>query len=479
MARPKLFSVSFLTLPALGCGVFFLLSVCVHASESVTAFIGGTIIDGNGGEPLADATLLVVGGEIAAVGPRGEVDVPDGAHVIDAEGHYLLPGFIDINVHVSHYRGGETLLRYADRQAELVAEHAQLHLKYGVTTIRDSYGALGPLVEIRDAIAAGELVGPRLKVAGNIVGWGGPCSVSFSMVRPDDCHPREREFNDEITMGVSGEDLLTMTPDELGDAIGRYLDLGPDHLRYGAVTHFADPAFITFSPDAQRAIVKAAHARGIAVETHSTTLEGMRIPILAGVDMLLHPELLLREVPDWLLDMVAERELLCGFRATSVTGEAWQAHLDSDDARDGEGLSLQRHNAERFIKGGCVPAVGNDNHLWIAPELRDAPRSEGPRGPQQHAGLGTLLAIEGLVELGLTPGEAIVAATRNGAKAARGLDRYGTLEPGKLADVVMLERDPLADIANIHSLVLVMFEGTVIDRDALPTRPVWYGHPNF
>lgn len=431
------------------------------------AFVGATIIDGNGGPPLPDGTLVVVGREIAAVGPRSEVPVPAGAHVIDATGRTLLPGLVDTNTHTSHYRAGPTLDLYRDRQADLVKEAAQLHLKHGVTTIRDSYGALGPLTEIRDRIERGEIAGPRMRVAGNIVGWGGPCSVSYAMVRPETCEARDRDFNREITRGVSGEDLLQMTPDEVRGAIHRYLDLGPDHLRYGATTHFT-PAFITFSPDAQRAIVEEAHRRGLPVETHSTTIEGMRIAILAGIDLLQHPEVLAREVTPELLELIRDREILCSIRAGVITGDAWRRHVESGTDDPSSGLGLQRRNAERLIAGGCVPTVGNDNFLGVAPELRPEPKPE-----TQEPGIGTWIALEGLVELGLTPGEAIVAATRNGAIAARGLDRFGTLEPGKLADIIMLERDPLEDISNVRSLSLVMKEGMLVDHEALPTKPVW------
>jgi len=440
-------------------------------TPEAVAFVGATIIDGNGGPPIENGTLVVVGREIQAVGPRSDVSVPSGAQVIDASGRFLLPGFVDNNTHTSLYGGGETLTLYRDRQADLVKEAAQLHLKHGVTTIRDSYGALRPLMEIRDAIQRGEIVGPRMRVAGNIVGWGGPCSVSYSMVRPSTCSQEDLSFNEEITQGVSGEEMLQMTPEEVRVAINRYLDLGPDHIRYGATTHFT-PAFIYFSPEAQRALVEEVQRRGRTVETHSTTIEGMRLALLAGIDILQHPEVLLREVPDELLALIRQREVVCSIRASVITGAAWQRHLESGNAREGEGLSLQRENARRFIHGGCIPAVGNDNFLGQAPELRRQPKPE-----TQEPGVGTWVAIEGLVELGLTPSEAIVAATRNGALAARGLDLFGTLEAGKLADVLLLDRDPLADISNIRSLSLVMKEGKIVDRGSLPTRPVWYGHP--
>ena len=125
------------------------------------AIVGATIIDGNGGPPLADGTLLIEGNRITAVGPRSSIEVPDDAHVIDGAGKFVTPGFVDTNVHLSLYSGHETLVRYQDRNAALTLEAAQMQLKHGFTTVRDSYGSLLPLMEIRDAIARGDTVGPR------------------------------------------------------------------------------------------------------------------------------------------------------------------------------------------------------------------------------------------------------------------------------------------------------------------------------
>jgi hypothetical protein len=101
-----------------------------------------------------------------------------GATVIDAAGRYVVPGFIDTNVHLSLYGGMrdryETLAKYYPRENEIVLEAAQIDLTFGVTTVRDSYGFLNPLTQVRDSIASGKATGARILAAGNIVGWGGP-----------------------------------------------------------------------------------------------------------------------------------------------------------------------------------------------------------------------------------------------------------------------------------------------------------------
>ncbi len=236
--RQPLASISISTL-------FWLLFVGPATVSADTAIVGATVIDGNGGPPLRDATVVVVGKRIEAVGPRASVEVPAGASIIDGTGKFVTPGFIDTNVHISMTFASrklrkESAVYYQHRNAELTLEGAQMQLKYGVTTIRDSYGALLPMIEVRDAIAKGKEIGPRLLVAGNIVGWGGPHSVTFSLIREEGLSLWEEQFNDFITQG-SGEELMDMYPEELRVAINKYLDKGVDFIKYGGTSHWAIP----------------------------------------------------------------------------------------------------------------------------------------------------------------------------------------------------------------------------------------------
>ena len=246
-----------------------------QTSEPVTAIVGATVIDGNGGAPMPDATVLVRGNRIAAVGPRASISVPSGATVIDAAGKYVTPGFIDTNVHVTLYGNVEALARYQPQIVDIAIEGAQLNLKYGITTIRDSYGQLVALTKAREMIARGEVIGSRLLVAGNIVGWGGPFSVSFSVTRETGLSLFQEQMNDTLTQGA-GEELMDMTPEELRIAINRYLDKGPDFIKFGGTNH-TYPTFIGFSPDALKVIVDETHKRGLVAETHATTAEGLRL----------------------------------------------------------------------------------------------------------------------------------------------------------------------------------------------------------
>ena len=470
-------------------------------SADATAIVGGTIIDGSGGPPMENATLVVVAERIQAIGPAASVDVPEGARRIDATGKFVTPGFIDANVHLSLYSGWpedrhETLVRYQFRQEELVLEAAQLHLKHGVTTVRDSYGALVPLVKVRNAIARGKSIGSRMLVAGNIVGWGGPYSVTWGLRREQGLTLFQEQMNDFLTQGTD-EELMEMEPERLREAISAYLDKGPDFIKYGGTGHFS-PALIGFSPRAQRVIVEETHRQGLVAETHSTTSEALRVSVLAGLDLIQHPEVLPTEIPDELVELIKERDVLCALLSNTITGEVWQEHLEEqeerkkkkaekeketgdfqraektsaerrqEDRESGRRLEIRRRNAMKLIEAGCRVTVSTDNYLGIAPEFR-----REPKPARQEAGQGSIIAIEGLVELGMTPSEAIVAATKNGAMACKALADYGTLEPGKLADLLVLDANPLEDISNIRKLSLVMKEGRIVDHESLPAKPVF------
>jgi imidazolonepropionase-like amidohydrolase len=472
------------------------------------AIVGGTLIDGNGGPAIANSVVVVSGERITAVGARGSIEIPADAQIIDATGKFVTPGFIDTNVHLSLYGGNtnaryESLVAYEDRQTDIVLEAAQLQLKYGVTTVRDSYGVLPPLIEVRDAIARGDAVGARMLVAGNIVGWGGPFSLTFSLIPEENLTLFQERMNDLISQGV-GEELVDMTPDEIRAAINAYLDKGPDFIKYGGTAHFRRPVLIGFSPAQQLAIVEETHRRGLVAETHATSIEGLRLTIEAGIDLIQHPEILSpRKMPDELAQMIVDRGIVCSMLVNTITGTPWQEHLerqaaaterlakagDSKTGHQGEAarrektaaemrrerdaleldLDLRRENAKKLIAAGCTVTIGTDNYRNAAPAY-----ARGPKPENQDHGIGTIVGLEGLVELGMTPMQAIVAATRNGAVACKSLDDLGTVEAGKIADLLVLAADPLQDIRNVRELDLVMKAGLLVDRERLPERPVYY-----
>ena len=482
----------------------------VAMAESV-AILGATIIDGNGGKPLVDSAIVIEGNTIVQLGSRKEIDLPANVEVINAPGKFIIPGFIDTNVHISGYFQRELfpLLIYGEQDPYLkygfTIEGAQMALKYGVTTIRDSYGPLLPLIKVREKIKTGEVIGPRLLVAGNIIGWGGPASATETNRKPSDLSPLEEHYNTWFTQGT-GDELTTMYPDEVRDAINAYIDIGPDFLKYGATTHLFSPVYIGFSPRVQRAIVETAHARGLKVDIHSSSVEGHLLAVDAGIDIITHSAIIGRQEfrPEAVKEL-CESNVYHGIFAWGTTSPA-QLLFHSDQSEVGLSREIRaallaispdrnrdprmpkpwaqklrevagafinvdiwRRNQIRLIEGGCKIVIATDSTpggfqeilgdaIYIHPDM----------------GIGTILAIEGLVKLGMTEHQAIIAATKTGAIASGLIEQIGTLEEGKIADLLVLEENPLEDISNIRRISFLMHDGIIIDRSSLPVEPDFY-----
>ena len=453
-----------------------------------------TLIDGTGAPARPHMTVRVENGRIVAIAPGAK---SAGAKTrIEGSGRYLLPGFFDNNAHLTVYgqpARRDTSAKYGDRNEELALEFAQRTLKAGVTTLVDSYGVLPPSIIVRDRINRGEAFGSRLLLAGNILGWGGPFSITFSLTKDADLSLFEEKWNDLLAQGM-GEDLADMTPEELRVAMNGYLDKGVDVIKYGGTSHFMRPSLIGFSPRQQAVIVAEAHKRGKPVQTHATSSEGLRLAVEAGIDLIQHPEMMSRDLPDDLIQLIVSKGVYCGMRANLITGEFRAHHLSqraeaeariakmpplattAEQWRRSEMLQetqdIQRRNAERLIKAGCRVTPATDSFLGDAPEFRRMPKSA-----ELEPGSGTILAIEGLVELGMTPMQAIVAATKNGAAAALRGGELGTIENGKSADLVLLEADPLADIHNIEKISAVVAQGRRVDLAVLPEHPLFFRKP--
>jgi imidazolonepropionase-like amidohydrolase len=254
------------------------------------------------------------------------------------------------------------------------------------------------------------------------------------------------------------------------------------------------PSLIGFSPRQQAVIVAETHKRGKPVQTHATSAEGLRLAVEAGIDLIQHPEMMSRDLPDDLIHLIVSKGVFCGMRANLITGDARRRHLaERGDAEARiaklpaatttaeqwrrldmlqETQDIQYRNAHRLIAAGCKVTPATDSYLGDAPEFRRTVKTE-----ELEPGSGTIRAIEGFVELGMTPMQAIVAATANGAGATLRSRDLGTIEKGKLADIVLLQADPLADIRNIENIVAVIAQGRIVNLSALPEHPIFFKKP--
>ncbi len=237
-----------------------------------------------------------------------------------------------------------------------------------------------------------------------------------------------------------------------------------------------------------------AHRRGKPVQTHATSSEGLRLAVEAGIDLIQHPEMMSRDLPDDLVHLIVSKGLYCGMRANLITGDVRRRHLAERAEAEariakmpaetttaehwrrfdmlGETQDIQYRNAIKLIAAGCKVTPATDSYLGDAPEFRRTVKTE-----ELEPGSGTIRAIEGFVELGMTSMQAIVAATANGAAATLHSRDLGTIDKGKVADMVLLDADPLADIHNIERVAAVIAQGRKVDLDALPEHPLFFKKP--
>ena len=254
----------------------------ILSAQDTIAIVGATLIDGTGGEPVPNAAIVIQGTRITAAGPRSQVMIPAGARVVDATGKYVTPGLIDVNVHLILMIEPEFYVKYEDRLEEIIIESAQIALKYGVTTVRDSWGPLEPLLRARDRINAGEKVGSRMLVAGNIVGLDGPFSQFFLGARGAGVSPLVQERINAIWEENVGTELLAMRPEEVRQEMRKYLARGVDFVKVAISAHGVRGGPLMFSPEVLKVIAEEVHAAGKIYETHTTTLESLRVAIESG-----------------------------------------------------------------------------------------------------------------------------------------------------------------------------------------------------
>jgi len=451
------------------------LLACPSAPAAPLAIVNGTVIDGTGSAPQKNAVIVIEGQRIAAVGPAGKVAVPDGAQVIDAKGKFLIPGLMDANVHLFGSIGDLALLyKYEGRYDELILEAAQIALKTGQTTVYDTWGPREPLVKARNRINAGDAVGSRIFLAGNIIGFDGPWTTDFI---PDVGALVTSTFvagiNEMWQQGV-GRELMWLGPDEVATKVRDYATKDIDFLKYGASGH-AQMFFISFSPRVQKAIVDVGHEAGMTVQAHTSSLESLDMAIDAGLDIATHcdmtgPSTLM---PDETIRKLVDKGIACS--VLPIT----QARMDALEKLQPNGLitpymRTSHQNISKLIAAGVTLLLSTDAGILSNDSESHFARLLGSVDvdPSTKLGEGHFNALVGLEEKGMAPMEVLKSATSNIAKAYQHGDEFGTLEAGKLADVVILDKDPLKSARNYRSIHTVIKAGQRVDRDALPLVPI-------
>jgi imidazolonepropionase-like amidohydrolase len=454
----------------------------------VRVFTGATVIDGNGGRPISNGVVLVDGKTIKAVGAAGSVTIPRDAERIDVRGKFIVPGIMDGNVHLIPWPSWtyiEFLARYENNFEGIIEEAAQIALKHGITTVFDSMGPLKPLMHVRDRINRDEVEGSRMFVAGNIVGFRAVFTSTESMKAASPAFQARINALFELN---GGPDLAWKTPEQVYAEMRRYVAEGADFVKYGATgdgqpinSEVGQAAVLRFTPEQQRAMVRAVHDAGKIIQTHQTSAESLHIVVESGVDMAQHcgftgPS----RISDSTIRLMLEKKFYCGTQWAPLDEEQQKqvregkfsgSGSDADNGNDTIDYGLE--NDVRLIKAG-VPLLVTTDAGTIDPDVAKDPNGAwgGLGGFSSLMGEAQFINMRAMRQRGMTPMQIIQAASRNVAAAYRKLDTLGTLEPGKSADLLVLEADPLADIENMRRISMVVKEGRTIDREALPRKPL-------
>ncbi len=416
---------------------------------------GGRLFDGTGAEVRESSGVLVEDGRIAAVGLAAD-GVPDGATVVELAGRTLLPGLIDAHSHVTVERptpapGAEALRSGTD--AHFLAADLREMLRRGVTTVRDvgSYGDLA--IEARQAIRYGAFRGPRILTCGRIISATAPGGIFFEgMYREAD------------------------GPDDVRRAVREQLRRGADFIKVmttGARSveiEDPDPAQLTRAEIAT--VVEEAHRQGYRVAAHAEGIDGTEIAIQEGIDTIEHG-MYLNQRPDLLEQMAASGQYLVPtlscFYGVAGLEHAVGVGPEADTAAGIPGRPAAPTWSPLLVELAL-------HNLEQADLTLKAARAAGVRiaaGHDWHPLWNTAVEIRRMVAHGLTVTEALVAATA-GAAAALGLDDHlGSVVAGKLADLLVIDGDPLEhpELLGCRESVWLVIQrgapvaGTAIERE--------------
>ncbi|MEQ8207214.1 MAG: amidohydrolase family protein, partial [Woeseia sp.] len=397
---------------------------------------------------------------------------------IDASGKWITPGLIDSNIHLILMTVPEFFIKYEDHLTDIAIQSAQVGLKYGLTTMPDTWGPLKPLLEARDRINSGEFVGSRLLIAGNIIGTGGPFSQYFMGGWPVSglslryggwVTPAIRRRIDALWEDDVGPAMLAMTPDEIAVTTRNYIAKGVDFIKVGVSGHGIGPVEpLMFSKEALIAMREEARKAGIPFTTHTFTVESLRLAVEVDTDLLIHPNVM---STSWsaasdgqkvairsLIDTIEKKGIYAGLMSIpEKEKEKIYAEWDFREHTDQPALNEIMVNRQLGMHGSSFEEKAEGVKVWLDGGVKfTLATDQGPDsadlGPVVWGRLGRMHfnRMIGLQDVGASPMDILIAATRNGAEAYGLGDTLGTVEEGKIADLLVLDANPLDDIANFR-----------------------------
>ena len=390
----------------------------------------GKLLDVKTGKTLTNQTIFIQGDKIVSVSSNAQA--PAGATVVDLPNATVLPGLIDAHTHITMNPsfGYQTLGISVPREALIGAKNAKVTLEAGITTIRN-VGAHGYTdVALRDAINAGDVPGPRMLVSGPPLSiTGGHCDQNLL---PFDFHATSEGAAD----GIEAVQHKTREIIKYGADVIKICATG------GVLSKGDDPNASQYTLEEMKAIVADAHRLGRKVAAHAHGAQGVIWASEAGVDSVEHGHLMNDEAIATLKKngtyLVPTLYLVDWQRENAA-----QANLPEYARKKMEMVSqMGQMNAKKAIAAGVKIGMGTDAAVY-------------PHGLNAHE-----LAV--YVRLGMTPLQAIQTATINDADLLGWSDKIGTIEPGKFADIIAVDGDPLQDVTTLQNVKFVMKGGEVV-----------------
>ena len=387
----------------------------------------GTLIDGNGGEPVAGGAVLLKGPSIVAAGKESELDLHGvDVEVVDAKGGYILPGLIDTHVHLMFEVGKveEKLTTPFSYQFYKAIEHMKRTLDAGVTTVRDAGGADAG---VKKAVESKVVQGPRMQISIT------PLTITGG--HGDQWMPSGLD----VTLhGYPGSpsgicDGVEQVRQKAREVLRAGADIIKVHATGGVLSPTDHPEFTQFSQDELEVVVQEAqYRRGLKVMAHAQGSEGIKNAVRAGIHSIEHGIFL----DDEAIALMVEKGTYLVPTLLAPVSVLEAAEKDGSMPAYGvqkcrEVIQFHKESIAKAYRAGVKIAMGTD------------------AGVMAH---GTNLRELGLMcEIGMTPMEAIVATTKTAAECLGWEDQLGTLEAGKLADVVITKTNPLTDIASLEN----------------------------
>src|SRR5579864_8081433 len=393
----------------------------------------GHILDVKTGNLLSGQAIVIEGDKIVSVGPAAEAKLSPATQTIELPNATVLPGLIDAHTHLTFdpaNLGYEGLGISYPREALIGARNARVTLEAGFTTVRNVAAHGYSDIALRDAINAGDVPGPRILASGPAL---------------------------SITGGHGDENFLAPQFDASGEGVADGVDAvikkvrenikyGADVIKFmatgGVLSEGDDPALAQYSPEEMKAIVDTAHGLGRKVAAHAHGATGIKYAVLAGVDSIEHGSY----INDEDIQLMKERGT---YLVPTVYLEDWLSEnreklgfTPSMMEKSKTVLPIAQENLSHALKSGLKIALGTDAAVY-------------PHGLNAHE-------FGKMVEMGLTPLQSIQAGTVSAADLLGWSDRVGTIEPGKFADVVAVDGDPLADVHVLENVRFVMKGGEVI-----------------